>query len=236
MNSDDKIFNCYADKLDKKTGAKEITELYLKSFADGKEKGYTPVIVFVNDIFKESIEWHFEDNGSSDEYVKKMLSLDHSNGKELLDKWYSGLKDAYEEEELSVDSEMIDMINSMNCSNQYLTSANTFDGTVYLVHVPTDKPYEIFAWIPFGGFNECPDTEDMISVCKYWYDKYGALPAVITHDTLTFYLDKPVSDMKIAAALAKEHCAFCSEGLGMGGVMSYIDMALRENIWTFWWD
>ncbi len=171
MNSDDKIFNCYADKLDKKTDAKEITELYLKSFADGKEKGYTPVIVFVNDIFKESIEWHFEDYGSSDEYVKKMLSLDHSNGKELLDKWYSGLKDAYEEE-LSVDSEMIDMINSMNCSNQYLTSANTFDGTVYLVHVPTDKPYEIFAWIPFGGFNECPDTEDMISVCKYLYVKY----------------------------------------------------------------
>jgi len=233
MNPVETIFNCHAVKLDKKTGAKDITELYQKSFADGKENGYTPVIVFVNDTFKESIE--FENNGDSEAYIKKMLSLDHSDGKELLDKWYSELKDAYEEE-LSVDSEVINMINSMNYSNHYLPSAGTFDGTVYLIHVPTDKPYEVFAWIPFGGFNECPDTEDMISVCKYWYDKYGALPAMITYDTLTFYLNETVSDLETAVALAKEQCAFCSEGLDMGGMMSYIHMALKENIWTFWWD
>ncbi len=29
-----------------------------------------------------------------------------------------------------------------------------------------------------SGWNECPDPVDMIAVCKYWYEKFGAVPAV----------------------------------------------------------
>lgn len=50
---------------------------------------------------------------------------------------------------------------------------------LYLAEIPTVNPWEVFAWLPFGGWNDCPDSEDMMAVFQYWYEKYGAVPACI---------------------------------------------------------
>ena len=50
----------------------------------------------------------------------------------------------------------------------------------------------MFVYVPFGNWNDCPDTETLMVVCKYWYEKYGAVPAVITSDQLECYVKTPV--------------------------------------------
>lgn len=234
----EKIFNCDAQRLNTGMSGAEVTRLYQQACADGKENGYVPVIVFVDDVLEDFIEGIYEKEGGSESYINSMLSVEYSNGKELFDERYAQLESYYGEEFISIDNDLLDMWLSLDSNGQEscLPALDAFEGEAYLIHVPTDKPYEIFAWLPFGGWNECPDTDIMIAMCKYWYDEYGAKPAIITHDTLTFYLNEPITSKETAVLIAKEQCAFCSEALGMGGMASYVAMTLDSNVWTFWWD
>lgn len=234
----EKLFNCDANKLDEGMSSAEVTEIYQSACFDGKENGYTPVIVFYDEILEDCIEGNYESEGGPEAYINAMLSVEYSNGKKLLDERYAGLESLYGEEFLAVDNDTLDIWLSVDDSsmNGGLPAANMYEGEVYLVQVPTDKPYEIFAWLPFCGWNDCPDTDEMIAVCKYWYDEYGAAPAVITHDTLEFYLSEPVTDKETAILIAGEQSVFCSDVLDMGGIAFYVAMTLDSNVWSFWWD
>lgn len=231
------IFGLEADELSAEADSEAITDLYLKAFAEGKENGYIPVLVFLDDILEEKISAAFEESGR-EKFISEALSAERQDGKELFDKYYSALEEYYGEE-LSIDEARVGQeIALYPGGSRFLTAGGRYadEGRRYLVKVPADKPYEIFAWLPFGGWNECPDTEEMISMCQYWYEEYGAVPASITYDTLTFYLDNPVTDKETAIKAAKEQCAFSSELLGMGGIDLYIAMTVNSNVWSFWWD
>ena len=65
-----------------------------------------------------------------------------------------------------------------------------------LAKIPVKNPWEIFAYLPFGGWNECPNTPELMAVTKYWFEKYGAVPAAMSHDELEFLLPTPVSQEK----------------------------------------
>lgn len=233
------IFNCTAQHLDKNMSSEDATQLYLRSFAEGKEKGYTPVIVFVNDTLEDSIRYSFEKAESSEAYINSVLSTDHTNGKELLDERYADLERAWGDKFLSVDEDNLNAWLSApkhTDETSFIPPASYFDGEVYLVQVPTANPYEVFAWLPFCGWNECPNVDDMIAICKYWYDNYGAIPTTITYSSLSFYLEKPITNMEAAVNIAKDQCAFCSEVIGMGGIETYISMTYNGCSWLFWWD
>ncbi|WP_366925634.1 DUF4253 domain-containing protein [uncultured Ruminococcus sp.] len=107
-----------------------------------------------------------------------------------------------------------------------------------LVKVPVTEPWNVFAWLPFGGWNECPDTEDMIAVCKYWYEKYKAVPAVISSDELQMYVSAPVDSQEAALSLAEEQYAFCNDTVDQGtGTIKALASAIKDsNVWYFWWD
>ena len=105
-----------------------------------------------------------------------------------------------------------------------------------LAYIPTTKPFEVFAWVPFGGWNECPSAEDMIHISRYWYLKHNAVPAVISHDTLEFFC-APL-DMKNAMETAVEHYAVCPDNVyqGIGTVAALADSLMKSTVWWFWWD
>lgn len=232
------LFGCSAQRLDRYMSSAEVTQLYHQSAAEGRQNNYTPVVVFVDDTLEETIEMAIEDAESAEEYAKSVLSNDHTNGKALLSERYAELESSYGSE-LNLDNESLDKWFSVPSNDDDLTflpDISRHGGEAYLVKVPTKNPYEIFAWIPFGGWNDCPDTDEMIAVCKHWYENYGAVPAMITHDTLTFYLERPVDSKETTVNLAKEQCAFCSEVIGMGGIGSYAAMTYNGCSWNFWWD
>lgn len=233
------VFNCNAQRLDKNMSSQEATRLYLQMLAEGKEKGYTPVLVFADDILEESIESSFKEAGSSEAYTKSVLANDHTNGKELLDAKYAALERTWGSEFLSIDEDNLSAWLSSPARTDettFIPPTLRFDGEAYLLQVPTAKPYEVFAWLPFCGWNECPDVDEMIAICKYWYDNYGAIPTTITYNMLIFYLEQPITDMENAVNIAKEQCAFCSEVIGMGGIESYVATTYNGYSWLFWWD
>ncbi len=65
-----------------------------------------------------------------------------------------------------------------------------------LAKIPVKNPWEIFAYLPFGNWNDCPDTPELMAAAKYWFEQYGAVPAAMSHDELEFLLPAPVHKEK----------------------------------------
>jgi hypothetical protein len=108
-----------------------------------------------------------------------------------------------------------------------------------LVKIPVQHPWEVFAYLPFGGWNDCPDTAALMAVSKYWHEQNGAAPAVLTYDTLEYSVPAPVSE-ESARELAKEQYAFCADiveqgasGMTVGKLAADLKIATG---WYFWWD
>ena len=99
------------------------------------------------------------------------------------------------------------------------------------------NPWEIFAYLPFGNWNECPDTPELTAAAKYWFEQYGAVPAAMSHDELEFLLPVPVPQEK-AMDVAVELYGFCPD-LDQnedGSIGSLADALWQSTVWYFWWD
>ena len=85
-------------------------------------------------------------------------------------------------------------------------------GEMLLLQIPTDDPADIPAYLPFGGWNDCPGAETQLAFTHYWREKYGAIPAALDNaDCLEFLVERPVTDPLEAKNLAVEQFAFCSD-------------------------
>ncbi len=108
-----------------------------------------------------------------------------------------------------------------------------------LVRVPVQNPWEVFAWLPFGGWNECPGNEEHMAVAKYWFEEYGAFPSLMTCDVLEYSLpsQKPIPRER-AKELAVEQFIYCADIVeqGVGTVGCLADSLAQSDHWYFWWD
>ena len=106
-----------------------------------------------------------------------------------------------------------------------------------LAEIPVQQPWEVFAYLPFGGWNECPDTERLMATAKYWFTKHGAVPSVVTHDILEFTLPQAVGREK-APVLAQEQYAWCADIVdqGVGSITALAQGLADSTVWYFWWD
>lgn len=110
-------------------------------------------------------------------------------------------------------------------------------GSLLLAEIPVQSPWEVFAFVPFGGWNDVPSPEEVMAVSRHWYEHYRARPAVIGFDFLEFDLPEPVSPDH-TEAVVKDHLAFAPEFFSMG-VMDEKIMAQQladMQSWFFWWD
>lgn len=108
-----------------------------------------------------------------------------------------------------------------------------------LAKIPVKNSWEIFAYLPFGGWNECPNTPELMTVAKYWFEKYGAVPAAMSHDELEFLLPTPVSQEQ-AMENAAEQYGFCPDIVVQEQddptVCNLADTLWQSTVWYFWWD
>lgn len=111
---------------------------------------------------------------------------------------------------------------------------------VLLAKIPADEPWQLAAWLPMGGWNDCPAPREMLSVAKRWYEKYHAVICCVTSDEMEFCVSAPPTDREAAMNLAKEFYYFCSDRLTQYGAEN--DLATvaagvtRSPYWYFWWD
>lgn len=118
----------------------------------------------------------------------------------------------------------------------YWNSETDMTHPVILARIPVRHPWEVFAHLPFGNWNDCPDTPQLMAVARYWFEKFGAVPAVMTHDELDFALPKPIG-RELAVQTALEQYVFCPDmDQNHESVGALADTLRQSKIWYFWWD
>jgi len=200
----------------------------------GKEEGFTPLIIVPSRMLCEIIDWtssHYGNNGHLNSIIETKSKA--VNVAEFLN---SAKNTMPIEEDIVGDFIYYKPTNSFASLIDYATG-RPYE-TIIIAKIPTDKPWELAAWIPMGGWNECPAPEVQVAVFKYWYEKYGAIPAVVHSDIWELYVEKPPSTKDVATALAWEQFGFCSDIIWQGAqkINVLASTLLNSKIWYFWWD
>ena len=112
-------------------------------------------------------------------------------------------------------------------------------GEMLLLQIPTDDPADIPAYLPFGGWNDCPNAETQLAFTHYWREKYGAIPAALDNaDCLEFLVERPIADPLEAKKVAVEQFAFCSDlpFQVFEDFEQLTEFIHQSRQWYFWWD
>ena len=223
-----KLYNFEFEKI--KTGSfEEVSKKYLTLYKEGKEKGYTPVFLTVDEYLLKTFEISMKDENTDnmiDIFNKNLEKAKNINPIELFNKFIEQSMDKYFTED---DYKFND--NDKN-NLKFLTIFNNegnLKDNVILVKIPTTKPYEILAYFGMGS--------EGIATVKYWYQKYRAVPAAITYDEIEFYVERPVLTFEEAKKLAIEQYAFCYGLLWeCYDTLDELASAIYKNVhWYFWW-
>ena len=217
----------------------------------GVREGFVPVLIQADDeTLLECLVMNADPEHDADfyefdlktvtEYRKKMLSAPVKDGKAVLEELTGQRKEEAEDEDLDWDEEVLGEMEGGEPNDRFANYWNDDTGMTYpliLAKIPVKNPWEIFAYLPFGNWNECPDTPDLMAVAKYWFEQHGAIPAAMSHDELEFELPTPISKER-AMEVAVEQYGFCPD-LDQnedGSIGSLAAVLWQSTVWYFWWD
>ena len=214
---------------------------YEQALEQGKEQGYTPLLVVVDDILLEKIEIEQEEESDIRAYrkrtIEEALALDPAEV-------FKGLKEALAEELEDGEKTLLcpDPVKGGQAINRFTAFwdyGTSLSKEVILAKIPTANPWELPVYVPMGGFNECPGPAVQAAVMKYWYEKYGAVPGVVSYSEWEFLLPEPVADKYEALRLACEHCYLCVDRVDQSvdsTIGKLADCLMKSTVWYFWWD
>ena len=219
----------------------------------GVREGYIPMLITVDENLWECLVMN-SDQGSMGEkdyafnaervaaYRKKVLAQTVKDGKAVLNVMQEQRMEEAEDDEMDWEGEIVGKMEGGSPNGGFLSFWD-YDAEktnpVILAEIPVKHPWEVFAYLPFGEWNECPGTAELMAVAKYWYQQYGAVPALMSHDELEFVLPEPIPKER-AMELAKEQYGFCPDVLEQleedANVGMLADTLWRSRMWYFWWD
>ena len=217
----------------------------------GVREGFVPVLIQADDeTLLECLVMNADSEHDADfyefdlktvtEYRKKVLSAPIKDGKAILEELTGQRKEEAEDDDLDWEEEVLGEMEGGEPNDRFANYWNDDTGMTYpliLAKIPVKNPWEIFAYLPFGNWNECPDTPDLMAVAKYWFEQHGAIPAAMSHDELEFELPTPISKER-AMEVAVEQYGFCPD-LDQnedGSIGSLADVLWQSTVWYFWWD
>lgn len=229
-----------------------ILKAYREARVRGEKEGFFPMLVAVDETLWECLimnsdegsdgeDYRFDASAVAD-YRHRTLAFPMKSGRLVLKHLLEERRQEAEDDDMDWDEEIIGEMTGGEANNRF---CGLWDfGTkktlpLILAEIPVSHPWEIFAWLPFGGWNECPDTPELMAAAEHWFNRCKAVPAVMTHDVLEFSLPAPV-DRDFAMELAMEHYVFCpdvvDQGPADGTVGTLADTLAQSTVWFFWWD
>ena len=217
----------------------------------GVREGFVPVLIQADDETlleclvmnadsEHDADFYEFDLKTVEEYRKKMLSAPIKDGKAVLEELTGQRKEEAEDDDMDWEAEVLGEMEGGYDNDRfscYWDSDSHMTYPLILAKIPVKNPWEIFAYLPFGNWNECPDTPDLMAVAKYWFEQHGAIPAAMSHDELEFELPTPISKER-AMEVAVEQYGFCPD-LDQnedGSIGSLADVLWQSTVWYFWWD
>ena len=230
-----------------------IMSAYSYARRDAAHEGFVPVLIRADDeTLLECLVMNADPEHDADcyefdlktvtEYRKKMLSAPIKDGKAVLEALTGQRKEEAEDDDMDWEEEVLGEMEGGEPNDRFANYWNDDTGMTYpliLAKIPVKNPWEIFAYLPFGNWNECPDTPDLMAVARYWFEQYGAIPAAMSHDELEFDLPAPVSQEK-AMEVATEQYGFCPDIVDQEQdeptVGNLADVLRQSTVWYLWWD
>ena len=230
-----------------------IMSAYSYARRDAAHEGFVPVLIRADDeTLLECLVMNADPEHDADcyefdlktvtEYRKKMLSAPIKDGKAVLEALTGQRKEEAEDDDMDWEEEVLGEMEGGYDNDRfscYWDSDSHMTYPLILAKIPVKNPWEIFAYLPFGNWNECPDTPDLMAVARYWFEQYGAIPAAMSHDELEFDLPAPVSQEK-AMEVATEQYGFCPDIVDQEQdeptVGNLADVLRQSTVWYLWWD
>ena len=230
-----------------------IMSAYSYAKRESVKEGFVPVLIKADDeTLLECLVMNADPKNDADiyefdlktvtEYRKKMLSTSVKDGKAVLEELTGQRKEEAEDDDMDWDEEILGEMeggyenNRISC---YWDSDTDMTHPLILAKIPVKNPWEIFAYLPFGNWNDCPDTPELMAAAKYWFEQHGAVPAAMSHDELEFLLPAPVHKEKAMDA-AVELYGFCPDVIDQGPedatVGALADVLRQSTVWYLWWD
>ena len=247
-----KYLNCECTYFPSMKDDDPIMLAYNYAKRESVKEGFVPVLIKADDeILWECLIMNSDpdSDGEDDytfapdkvaEYRKKMLSAPVKNSKAVLEELIGQRKEEAEDDDMDWDEEILGEMEGGYDNRRFSSYWNSDNNMTYpliLAKIPVKNPWEIFAYLPFGGWNECPDTPELMAVAKYWFEQHGAVPAAMSHDELEFLLPAPVSE-KEAIDVAVELYGFCPDVIDQGPedatVGALADVLRQSTVWYFW--
>lgn len=229
-------FQCKYTVFEKGTDPELVEQAYRNALEAGKTGGFYPAVLLLDEY---AVEW-LEEIAGPDLDKDEIIASCQDNGREILEQRYEEYMEDFDEQERedfigeeTEGEELHHFIGYISFSDGML------EADALLLELPVKNPWEIIGYLPMGGWNECPAPDEMISICKYWYEKYKAIPAVFTHDVMEFYAPLGINGTDSLEA-AREHYAFCVDRVDQGTrsyKLSELAVGLEgSDVWYFWWD
>ena len=218
----------------------------------GVREGFVPMLIKPDETLLECLVMNADPENGGDcyafdlktvtEYRKKMLSAPIKDGKAVLEELTGQRKAEAEDDDLDWDEEILGEMEGGEPNDRFSNYWDDDTEMTYpliLAKIPVKNPWEIFAYLPFGNWNDCPDTSELMASAKYWFEQYGAVPAAMSHDELEFLLPAPIPEEK-AMDVAVELYGFCPDVIDQGPedatVGALADVLRQSTVWYFWWD
>jgi hypothetical protein len=215
--------------------AGQVIRIYEEAKKEGMQEGYTPVLIVPDEELFRRMQ-------KAEEPAYYLAEYKKHQGKDILDGFLQEIKtDLFKQgepwEEVIADVEDGE---AMNDFIGFLSDDGEMTLDVILAKVPTKHPWEVFAWVPMGGFDECPPTEYIMAIMKYWVEKYQFEPVVITQDIIEGRVPKRPETEKEAVEIGEEQYAFAPdivEQCCMDATIGQLaDTLMKSDLWFFWWD
>ena len=231
-----------------------IMSAYSYAKRESVKEGFVPVLIKADDetlweclIMNSDPDSDGEDDYAFDpdkvaDYRKKILSAPVKDSKAVLEALIGQRKEEAEDDDMDWDEEILGEMEGGEPNDRFSSYWDDDTEMTYpliLAEIPVKNPWEIFAYLPFGNWNDCPDTPDLMAAAKYWFEQYGAVPAAMSHDELEFLLPAPVPKEK-AMDVAVELYGFCPDVIDQGPedatVGALADVLRQSTVWYLWWD
>lgn len=226
-----------------------IMSAYSYAKREAIKKGFVPVLIRADDeTLLECLVMNSEpenddcyefDMKAVEEYRKKLLAAPVKDAKAVLKEMVGQRKEDAADDDMDWDEDVLGAMEGGFENSRFSSYWNDDTEMTYpiiLAKIPVKNPWEIFAYLPFGNWNDCPDTPELMAVSKYWFEQYGAVPAVMSHDELELLLPAPI-DKEKAMDVAVEMYGFCPDmDQNFDEIGALADSLWQSTVWYFWWD
>ncbi len=226
-----------------------IMSAYSYAKRESVKEGFVPVLIRADDeTLLECLVMNSEpenddcyefDMKEVEEYRKKLLAAPVKEAEAVLKEMVGQRKEDAADDDMDWEEDVLGAMEGGFENNRFSSYWNDDTEMTYpviLAKIPVKNPWEIFAYLPFGNWNDCPDTPELMAVTKCWFEQYGAVPAVMSHDELELLLPAPVGKEK-AMDLAVEMYGLCPDmDQNFDEIGALADSLWQSKVWYFWWD